>query len=248
MTEDKRELPYNVTMDVVFKLIDELSNTKDEGITVDELFSNIGKAKFNGKSFHTAFIDFLGLTTSDGKKLKATKLCRSLAFHKDKNKVLSQSLPREYITIMKWIKHSKAQTMSPAEMKSKYINDIGYKGTNSTLDRVISTFLAYTKSLGLVGRISGSGNYELTDLGRSIIDGNSIEESKEQIKAITEAFKDSIIESEKAVKEEIPRIYNVKVAASDRYPLLMEIHTESDWEALIAIINAYREAWRKKQS
>ena len=55
------------------------------------------------------------------------------------------------------------------------------------------------------------------------------------------------LHSEVERDEEKPEGYFVRVIASDRYPVLMEIRTDADWDALESVMRAYREAWKMKE-
>jgi len=242
-TQEKDELPYNFSTDILMMLVDELCSTGKEGITINELFSNIGKGSMGGKSYVINALEFFDLGKTDGKKIYRTDLCRNISFQRGKkSQLLAENLPAKYIKILKWIKHSATQSMNPSELKIQYANETDYKKSDKTLDRSISTFLAYTKNLGLLLR-SGSGpstSYELTEFGKKIITGNSgqvIEKdnsssSKEETKPIT--------------KMETQDGYWIRMETPDRTPIMIDVHTEADWIAISSILNAWKENWKNK--
>jgi hypothetical protein len=238
-------LPYNVDIGIVAKLLDEIPQIKPDGKNVESLFTEIGEGKNKNRSYSLAMIKFLGLADVDKSKLWPTELGKKLAYaSKDgRRTLLAQNLPDVYRTMLKWVRNQQNKQMSSNEIKMMFIDNFGETKSKVIMDRAITAFLNYADYLGMV-KFGGKGlaaKCHLTDFGTKILENSPVEEAgvKEDSKE-----KKSTIPTTLALPEEAD--FPIQIVTRER-TFDWDIKGEADLDVIDSVIKSIKDGWRKKQ-
>lgn len=237
--DQSSSLPYNTDVDILDKILKDLKNTGNEGISLDTLWADINETKNVNKRYTLNMAKFLGLIDTDGIKVWLTPLGRSIGYTsiEKRNTTLAHNMPEKYRTIFKWIKFSPSHEMSAGDIKAQFVTTFGNPASTLVLDRSIASFLNYCQYIGLL-EYKGKGKGAkaiLTDFGRKVMDLR-IDEQKEL--TVSQPTKESEIESLPDTDS-----YPIRIITRDRN-FKWDIKSEADLGVVDSVINSIKSSWK----
>ncbi|MFH1337555.1 MAG: hypothetical protein ABIH55_01635 [Nanoarchaeota archaeon] len=243
-SKDENKMPYNVDMKVFDKIINELQHTKEDGISSDKLWINIGESKNLNKSYSLNMTKFLGLVELAGNNIKLTKFGRMVAINSEnKRKVmLAKKLPDKYVAMSKWINMSPHYQMQSGDLKTKYVESFNDIHSPLLLERSVATFIKYLEHIGMA-TFSGKGKgakATLTEFGREMLTSSSEEFSKKD-----ENEPKQLTYNHKYHDEKNGHLITINTPGRDEFSF--DIKSESDWSVIDSFINSIKEDWKKEK-
>jgi len=243
------QLPYNLDVDLLEKIMGDLKNTDSEGIKQETLWRNVGEAKNSNRSYTLNAGKYLGLIETTSSNVIITSLgtkCFRFATGDDRRKLLFQNLPEEYMTMFKWV-HT-AQEIKSNEIKQNFLDSWGQTLSNIVLDKAIATFLNYCQYLKLL-RYIGKGTQAravISEIGKQAFD--SIDSNLEKLPKVHSEQDDSSPTKDREKELSLPKdtIFPITIKTLDR-DFVWDVKTPEDWNVIDSVIASIKEGWKIKQ-
>lgn len=242
--ETKFDLPYNVDIELLDKILNDLKNTGKEGVNLETLWIDVGATKNINRSYTLNMAKFLKLVDSNTTKVWLTDFGMKLRYgtKEERNKLLALNMPQKYLSMFKWILD--VGELRSSEIKSKYIDAWGSPSSTLIWDRAIAVFLNYCQWLNLVV-YSGRGNQSkatITNFGRKVLESPLPDEDEKE----DQHKGDNTPPITPPPTTLLPNaVYPIKIITSDRGAFDWGIRSETDWGVIDSIIRSIREGWEK---
>lgn len=244
------QLPYNVDIELLDKIMSDLKNTESDGIKQEVLWRNVGGTKNLNRSYTLNAVKYLGLVETASSKVMLTSLgTKSFRFAtgNDRRKILFQNLPDEYMTMFKWV-HT-AQEIKSNEIKQNFLDSWGQALSNILLDKAIVTFLNYCQYLKLL-RYIGKGTQAraiITEIGKqafdSIADNSDTSSNNPQDSVKPQKLdKPSLTNREEELPLPKEAIFPIIIKTRDRH-FDYDMKTELDLKIIDTVISSIKDDW-----
>lgn len=245
-------LPYNVNIDVLFKVVDELRTAGQGGEKKAVVWQHIGQDKKASYSYVFNMAKALGFIEDDYTTAKITSFGKSVGFlsGEKKNETLARNLPALYNTILKWVYYSDAKELETNDIKSR-LSSSGITLPDSVLDAGVGTFAHYCERLGIlryIGRGKGT-KVVLTDFGKRIFGSSTTDMSAQDNKSEEVDTSRSGDTPQQKQGIAVAGEYVVRIITPDR-DFVWDIRAISDLPQFKAILDATEKAieedWKRK--
>ena len=146
-------LPYYASMGVVFQIIDELRGG-DKFVKNSDIYKSIRASKVT-KIMSLKLCNFLGLVEQQGYNVRLTDLGYKISIlsEEKRREELARTLPLAYVTILKWLKNSKSNTMTMDEIKASIVETFKWRPASRILKESILTFANVCKYCNILNII-----------------------------------------------------------------------------------------------
>ena len=242
-------LPYYASIEVAFQILDELRG-RDNFVKTSDIYKSIRASKIT-RIMGLRLCNFLGLVEQQGYNARLTELGYKLSVlsEEKRKEVLTQNLPLAYMTILKWLKNSKDNTMTMDEIKGGIVETFKWRPTPRVLKEAILTFANVCKYCGVLNVIKGSRGkstrFELTEFGRTTLgvggpsQSNKLQTSDQSNKFDIETRKYNQIINDLVFKKE-------SLILQTHYGnVSIDLKTPDDWGKAESLIGAIKTLWMK---
>jgi len=234
--EDGFEMPYDVNFTIKESFIKDLDNVGSRGMDIGELFKRSAVKSKPLKSNSLKWCKFFKLVNVEGRHLSLSQLGTKYAHatKEEKQEIISNNLPKEYLTILKWISDNEG-SMRAEQIKDLFASNWNYSPSKRLANSMINTFARTCDDAGLVKYVKGqTPRIELTKKGYEIL---SLPERKENTE------KEHIVNKDNA--HQIPTVERTSVQLiSNLGTIEKKIESEKDWDKLKIIIDHWKEIWK----
>lgn len=243
-------LPYYASMGVVFQIIDELRGG-DKFVKNSDIYKSIRASKVT-KIMSLKLCNFLGLVEQQGYNVRLTDLGYKISIlsEEKRREELARTLPLAYVTILKWLKNSKSNTMTMDEIKASIVETFKWRPASRILKESILTFANVCKYCNILNIIKGSKGkstrFELTEFGKTILGvGGSQQPNGEPTLDQNRIGRYNDIDGYRKLLDELITEKENLLLQTHYGTVSINLKTPEDWEKAESLVGAIKTLWLK---